>query len=200
MNFVIAILAFVLSSHALAADVLAPSFKGTISIPGFRTYMATGYVPSAQNVIFLQEMKARASGLRLVAFDASKNNTAMLMCRMSFPVYGPKKTPFASLFEAAMNLELGESGLALPDAPRVQATLDAFDFSSFGGGKWMMQVTITLPGKEPLTINHVHSYSVSPSAGAGCKDVTNAMVPAIESLLNVFYSDARFLDLMQPTL
>ena len=197
MKFLIAILAFVLSSHALAADVLLPSGRSTISIPGFRTYMASGYVPSAQNIIFLQEMKGKASGLRLVAFDQSKNNVALLMCRMSFPVYGPRKTPFASLLEAATNLELGESGLALPDAPRVQATLEEFDFSSFGGGKWTMRVTFTLPGKEPLTINHVHSYSVSPSAAAGCKDVTNAMVPAIESLLNAFYSDVRFLEIMQ---
>jgi hypothetical protein len=197
MNFLITILAFVLSSHVFAADVLLPFGRSTISIPGFRTYMASGYVPSAQNIVFLQEMKGKASGLRLVAFDTSKNNAAMLMCRMSFPVYGPRKTPFASLLEAATNLELGESGLALPDAPRVQATLEEFDFSSFGGGKWTMRVTFTLPGKEPLTINHVHSYAVSPSAGAGCKDVTNAMVPAIESLLNAFYSDARFLELMQ---
>jgi hypothetical protein len=186
MNFIIAILAFVLSSHALAADVLATTGRSTISIPGFRTYMASGYVPSAQNVIFLREIKAKASGLRLVAFDTSKNNAAMLMCRMSFPVYGPKKTPFASLLEAAMNLELAESGLASPVVPRVQALLEEFDFSSFGGGKWTMRVTFTLPGKEPLTINHVHSYAVSPSAAAGCKDVTNAMVPAIESLLDAF--------------
>jgi hypothetical protein len=197
MNFLIAIFAFVLSSHALAADVLAPSGRSTINIPGFRTYVASGYVPSAQNIIFLKAKKDKASGLRLVAFDTSKNNAAMLMCRMSFPVYGPKKTPFASLLEAAMNLELGESGLVSADAPRVQAILEEFDFSSFGGGKWTMRVTFTLPGKEPLTINHVHSYSVSPSAGAGCKDVTNAMVPAIESLLDAFYSDARFLELMQ---
>jgi hypothetical protein len=197
MNFLIAILAFVLSSHVFAADVLLPLGRSTISIPGFRTYMATGYVPSAQNIIFLEAMNGKAPGLRLVAFDTSKNNTAMLMCRMSFPVYGPRKTPFASLLEAAMNLELAESGLAVPEAPRVQATLEEFDFSSFGGGKWTTRVTFTLPGKEPLTIKDVYSYSVSPSAGAGCKDVTNAMVPAIESLLNAFYSDARFLELMQ---
>lgn len=197
MNFLIAIFVFVLSSHALAADVLLPSGRSTISIPGFRTYMASGYVPSAQNVIFLKEMKDKGRGLRLVSFYSSKNNTALLMCRMSFPVYGPKKTPFASLLEAAMNLELGESGFASPDAPRVQATLKEFDFSSFGGGKWTMRVTFTLPGMEPLTINQVHSFSVSPSAAAGCKDVTNAMVPAIESLLNAFYSNARFLELMQ---
>ena len=142
-------------------------------------------------------MKDKAAGLRLVAFDASKNNAAVLMCRMSFPVYGPGKTPFASLLEAAANLELAESGLAAPDAPRAQATLEEFDFSSFGGGKWTMRATLTLSGKEPLTVRYVHPYSVSAGAVAGCTDVTNAMVPAIESFLHALYADARFLDLMQ---
>jgi len=185
------------SMQALAADKPAPYGTNTISIPGFRTYVASGYVPAEQNINLLKEMKDKATGLRLVAFDISKNNVAMLMCRMSFPVYGPGKTPFASLLEAAANLELAASGLAAPDAPRAQATLEEFDFSSFGGGKWTMRATLTVQGKEPLTVKYVHPYSVSGGAVAGCTDVTNAMVPAIESFLHTLYADARFLDLMQ---
>ena len=186
-----------LLTPATASVINIQSSKGVISIPGFRTYIASGYVPSAQNIIFLKEIKDKASGLRLVAFDLSKNNAAMLMCRMSYPVYGPKKTPFASLLEAAMNLELGESGLVTPDLPRLQGVVDEFDFSSVGGGKWVMRVTFSLAGKEPLTIGHVHSFSISGSAGSACKDVTDAMVPAVELLLGAFYSDPRFLELMQ---
>lgn len=60
-----------------------------------------------------------------------------------------------------------------------------------------MRATLTVQGKEPLTVKYVHSYSVSAGAVAGCTDVTNAMVPAIESFLHALYADARFLDLMQ---
>ena len=131
--------------------------------------------------------------------DASKNNAALLMCRMSYPVYGPGKTPFASLLEAAANLELAGSGLSVPDAPRVQATLDEFDFSSVGGGKWTLRTTLRSPDRDPLTVQHVHTYPVSAGAVAGCNDVTNAMVPAIESFLHALYADARFVELMQTT-
>jgi len=197
MKYLIALLLLSLSIHALAADTPAPYGTNKIYIPGFRTYVASGYVPSEQNVNLLKEMKDKSVGLRLVAFDTSKNNVAMLMCRMSFPVYGPGKTPFASLLEAAANLELAESGLAAPDAPRAQAILEEFDFSSFGGGKWTIRATLTVQGKEPLTVKYVYPYSVSAGAVAGCTDVTNAMVPAIESFLHALYADARFLDLMQ---
>lgn len=197
MKHLISLLLLPVSMHGFAADKPAPYGTNTISIPGFRTYVASGYIPSEQNINLLKEMKVKAASLRLVEFDTSKNNVAMLMCRMSFPVYGPGKTPFASLLEAAANLELAESGLAAPDAPRAQATLEEFDFSSFGGGKWTMRATLTVQGKEPLTVKYVHPYSVSGGAVAGCTDVTNAMVPAIESFLHALYADARFLDLMQ---
>lgn len=104
MKHLIALLLLPVSIAAPAADKPAPYGTNTIHIPGFRTYVASGYTPSEQNISFLKEMKDKAAGLRLVAFDTSKNNVAMLMCRMSFPVYGPGKTPFASLLEAAANL------------------------------------------------------------------------------------------------
>ena len=182
---------------SLAADRPAPYGTNTIYIPGFRTYMASGYAPSESNMALIREVSAKAAGLRLVAFDTSKNNAALLMCRMSFPVYGPGKTPFAALLEAAANLELAGAGRAVPDAPRVQATLDGFDFSSFGGGKWTLRATLRSPGMDALTVEHVHAYPVSAGAVAGCTDVTNAMVPAIESFLHALYADVRFVELMQ---
>ena len=161
--------------------------------------MASGYAPSESNIALLQTLSVKAVGLRLLAFDTSKNNAALLMCRMSYPVYGPGKTPFASLLEAAANLELAGSGLSVPDAPRVQTTLDEFDFSSVGGGKWTLRTTLRSPDRDPLTVQHVHTYPVSAGAVAGCNDVTNAMVPAIESFLHALYADARFVELMQTT-
>ena len=195
----IAFLLLAASLPALAADRPAPYGTHTIYLPGFRTYVASGYAPSESNIALIRQASAEAAGLRLISFDTSKNNAALLMCRMSYQVYGPAKTPFAALLEAAVNLELAGSGLAMPDAPRVQATLDEFDFGSFGGGKWTLRATLKAPGREPLTIQHVHTYPVSAGAVAGCNDVTNAMVPAIESFLHALYADARFVELMQTT-
>ena len=194
--------AFILLAAALpslAADRPAPYGTNTIHLPGFRTYAASGYVASASNIELIRGLGTQAPGLRLVAFDTSKNNPALLMCRMSYPVHGPGKTPFASLLEAAANLQLAGSGLAVPEAARVQATLDEFDFSSFGGGKWTLRATLLAPGRDPLTVQHVHTSAVPAGAVAGCADVTNAMVPAIESFLHSLYADARFAELMQTT-
>ncbi len=194
---IIAFLLLAAAFAALAADRPAPYGTHAIYIPDFRTYMASGYAPSESNIELIRALGAKASGLRLLAFDTSKNNAALLMCRMSYPVYGPARTPFAALLEAATNLELAGSGLSVPEAARVPATLDEFDFSSVGGGQWTLRATLRSPGSEPLTAQHVHTYSVSAGAVAGCTDVTNAMVPAIESFLHTLYADARFVEVMQ---
>ena len=183
------------SAGAWAAGSYVPTY--TISIPGFRSYVASGYTPSARNIEFIKEMKAKAPALRLLKFDLTKNNKDMLLCRASFPVYGPNKTPFASLVEAAANLELVESGLAAQDSPTIQATLDEFDFSSFGTGKWTLRATLTANGKPPLVVSHETTYPVSGGAVAGCTDVTRALVPGIEAFLYALYTDPRFVETMQ---
>ncbi len=183
------------SASAWAAGTYVPTY--TISIPGFRSYVATGYTPSARNIEFIKQMKTKAPALRLLKFDLAKNNKDMLLCRASFPVYGPNKTPFATLLEAAANLELVESGLAAQDATTVEATLDEFDFSSFGTGKWTLRATLASAGKPPLVVSHQYSYPVSGGAVAGCTDVMNAMVPGIEAFLYALYTDPRFIETLQ---
>ncbi len=183
------------SAGAWAAGTYVPTY--TIAIPGFRSYVATGYTPSARNIEFIKALKTPAPSLRLLKFDLAKNNKDMLLCRASFPVYGPNKTPFAALLEAAANLELVESGLAAQDAATVQATLDEFDFSSFGTGKWTMRATLTSPGKPPLVVSHEYTYPVSGGAVAGCTDVMNALVPGIEAFLYALYTDPRFAETLQ---
>ena len=111
MNKLIAFLVLAASLPSLAAERPAPYGTHTIYLPGFRTYTASGYAPSESNIALLQTLSVKAVGLRLLAFDTSKNNAALLMCRMSYPVYGPGKTAFASLLEAAANLELAGAGL-----------------------------------------------------------------------------------------
>jgi hypothetical protein len=199
MKSLLGLLALAASFLAGAADnevLYLPGGK-TLVVPAFRIYIATGYTPSERNLERLKELKANATAPRLVTFDPAKNNKNMLLCRGSFPVYAPNKTPFASLIEAALNLELTGSGLSPPDAPRIQGTLDEFDFSSFGGGKWKISATFSVEGKAPVVIKQEYSYPVSAGAVGGCGDVMNALVPGIESFLLKLYSDPRFVDLVQ---
>lgn len=178
-------------------DVLFLPGGRMLVVPAFRTYVATGYTPSERNIEFLKELRAKGPSLKLVTFDTEKNNKNMLLCRGSFPVYAPNKTPFASLVEAAANMELAGSGLSAPDAPRMQATLDEFDFSSFGTGRWTIRATLAAEGKSPLVVEHEYTYPVSGSAVVGCGDVMKALVPGIESFLYKLYSDPRFVEFAQ---
>lgn len=172
------------------------TMKGTlISVPAFRIYVASGYAPSPRNIELLKASPVARGSLRLITFDPVKNNKNLLLCRGSFPVYGPNKTPFASLVEAGLNLELAESGLASPDAPRVQATLDEFDFSSLGTGKWTVAASFAIEGKPPLVISNEFTYPVSAGAVNACGDVMKALAGGVESFLQKLYADPRFAEL-----
>ena len=176
-------------------DILIMGGGKSIFIPGFRTYYASGYLPSSKNVELLNGLKPGMTVPRRITFDVTTNNSNSLWCRGSYPVYyGQDKTPFAALMEAAINLELAQVGLSHPDAPPLQASLDQFDFSSsaFTGGKWMLDVTMGDEGKMPVAIKTVHEFPVAHSAAQGCGQVRNALSPAIESLLFQLYSKAEF--------
>jgi hypothetical protein len=73
------------------------------------------------------------------------------------------------------------------------------DFSSFGTGKWTIEAKFGVEGKEPITVKHVHTYSVSMGAVNGCGDVSRALVPALQGFLMAVYSDAGFKALIKPT-
>lgn len=198
----LATFAIMMSSLAATAadmDILFLPGGKTMAVPGFRMYIASGYTPSEKNIEFLKGLKEKVSTPHLFTFDANKNNSNMLLCRGSFPVYGPNKTPFASLVEAAVNMELVAAGLATPDAPKVNATLDEFDFSSsiFSGGKWIIDATFLAEGRAPLVVKSVHSYPVSAGAVAGCNEVMVAMPIGVEAFLMKLYSDPAFVDVLR---
>lgn len=175
-----------------ADDVLILSSGKTISVPGFRMYVASGYVPSEKNIELLKGLKEKVATTRLIAFDTTKNNKNMLLCRVSYPVYGPNKTPFAALIEAAANMEMAAAGLAAPDSSKIQASLDEFDFSSFGSGKWSIDASFVAEGRPPVVIKSVYAYPVSAGAASGCGDVMKAMPAGIEAFLFKLYSDPAF--------
>ncbi len=177
--------------------ILVNNGRSIIAVPGFRTYVATGYVLSEKNLEAIRGLSSKTTPLKLITFDAKQNNNNVLMFRGSFPVYGPNKTPFASLLEAAIDMELVASGAAPPDAPRINATLDEFDFSSFGTGKWTISATFSAEGKAPLTVKNEYSYPISARAVTACADVTNALVGGIEAFLSKVYADPRFKEIIE---
>ena len=194
------VLSFAAASAVAQADnydiFMLPGGK-TLMVPSFRTYVASGYKPSEKNMEFLKGLKEKVTAPKLLAFDVTKNNKDMMLCRASFPVYAPNKTSFAAFVEAAINMELVASGLVDPEAPRVPATLNEFEFSSFGGGKWTIDVSATPENKPALNVKNVYEYSVSFMAGKGCADVMQALPMGVESFLMKLYADPGFVELMQ---
>lgn len=161
----------------------------------FRTYQASGYFSSAANIAYLKQLLQNNNTFRKIEFIKDPDNRNKLWCRASFPVYGPNKTAFSPLLEAAFNLDLINSG-AISNKPEIlHARLDEIDFSSVGQGKWTIQITFLPSGKTPLTIREDFGFTLSLSAASACADVNNAMPKAIESFLYKTYQNPSYLEI-----
>lgn len=190
--------------QALAANdiILYPNGVGRpgVYIPGFRTYSANAYSPSAQNVALLRDLKQAFPSIRIAGFSSYAPGETTLVCRLSYPVFLPGKMPYEVYLAEAMRAELMEAGIYAEDASvGLNGHLVAMDFSSFGTGKWTIEATFSVEGKEPVTIKHEYSYSVAAGAVQACNDVSRALVPAMQDFLHVVYSDPRFKDLLRVT-
>lgn len=164
-----------------------------ILLPGFREFYANSYQPAAKNVALLNELKTGMAARR-VAFASDKNQFDGLLCRGSYPIYAPGQATFASLVEAAINLELEQAGLSTPDAPKVQIWLDQFDFSSavFGNAQWAIDLTLAAEGKAPVSVTSVHEFEGRSGAGSACGQVSFQLQTALESALFKLYSAPGF--------
>jgi hypothetical protein len=161
----------------------------------FRTYQASGYYSSAANIASLKQLLQNNNTFRKIEFLKDPENRNKLWCRASFPVYGPNKTAFSPLLEAAFNLDLINSG-AISNKPEIlNARLDEIDFSSVGQGKWTIQITFLPTGKAPLTIREDFGFTLSLSAENACSDVNNAMPKAIEYFLYKIYQNPSYLEI-----
>lgn len=168
--------------------------------PAYEVYRASGYTTSARNVEKLKELKAKTSPLKGVTFEQSSSWMNHFLCRGSFPVYLPNKMTPSAYTEAALNLELAESGLVLEGVGRViRAKLDEFDFSTsgVGPGKWRLEATFSANGGQTFSVKTEHEFSSDGSAIDVCRRVTMALEYAFTEFLYTVYADPRFLELIK---
>ncbi len=168
--------------------------------PAYEVYKASGYATSARNVEKLKELKPKASPFRGVTFVKSSSWMDHFLCRGSFPVYLPNKMTPSAYTEAALNLELAESGLVVEGVGRViHAKLDDFDFSTsgVGPGKWRLEATFSTDGGQAFSVKTEHEFSSDGSAIDVCRRVTMALEYAFTDFLYTIYADPRFLEMIK---
>jgi hypothetical protein len=164
--------------------------------PGaFRTYQATGYISTVANMDALKLLKDAGTRLRSIRFENDPDKRNKLWCRGSFPVYGPNKTAFSPLLEAAFNLDLIAAEILNTNLPKISAKLDEFDFSSFGEGKWMIQATFSAEGKPALTLRNEYPFTLAMMAASSCENVNRAMPLAIGAFLLSAFQNPKFIEL-----
>jgi hypothetical protein len=195
LKYFLAILVSLICTQVSASDFLVYPrgfTKPGVYVPGFHTYFSDKYTSSDRNVSLLKTIKKDLVPVRIADFGSNAPGKASMVCRASYPVHTPGKIPFEAFIAEAMKAELSEAGLYSETGAEITANLNAIEFASFGVGKWTIEATFAVEGKEPLKVKHETTYPVSFGAVAACDDVTQALVPAIQEFLYQFYSSPQF--------
>jgi hypothetical protein len=186
--------AVAITSGCVGANAATPA---VIYVPGFQTFKADQYIVDAENLSALKLIKENSTPFKISGFTTSMKGDNWLVCRMSFPVYPPGKVPYQEFLAEAMRAELVEAGLYSAESKfGIRGHIVSMDFSSFGSGKWTIEARFEADQKDPITIKHEYSFSLSILATKSCENVTNALVPAIQGFLNTVYKDERFAALL----
>jgi hypothetical protein len=186
--------AFAIGSSGSLAYAATPA---VIYVPGFQAFKADQYIVDTENLSALKVIKEKFSPFKISGFTTSMKGDNWLVCRMSFPVYPPGKVPYQEFLAEAMRAELVEAGLYSDESKvGIRGHVVSLDFSSFGIGKWTIEVRFEADQKESVTIKHEYSFPLSFLATKSCENVTNALVPAIQGFLNAVYKDEKFAALL----
>lgn len=167
-----------LSLTLAACETMPPS---TYSNYGDNTFMLRKYTGAKVRLGSMNDLSKYDSGCRLVG-----------------PIKTAGNRPMAQFVQDSFNDELKFSGLYSddPDTVSLTGTLQTADFTSMTGmtsGHWTfsLQLANSANGRT-LGANYTYEFDSGFVAETACRNVSNALTPAVQRLINKAVSDPSF--------
>ncbi len=168
----------ILSMHLAACETMSPA---TYSNFGDNTFSLRKY----------EGAKVRLGGM----LDQSKFDSG---CRLVGPIKTAGNRPLADFIRDSFNDELKFAELYSDDQQSVllNATLQAAEFSSMTGltnGHWTFSLQLANPANgRVVNANSTYDFDSGFVAEIACRNVSNALTPAVQRLINRAVADPAF--------
>ncbi|MBN9567314.1 MAG: hypothetical protein J0H30_03665 [Alphaproteobacteria bacterium] len=163
-------------------------------LAGCETMQPASYANYGDNTFALH--KFEGAKLRLGTITDQSNFDSG--CRLVGPIKTSGNRPLAEFIRDSFNDELKFAGLYSddPDTTRLTATLQAAGFSSMSNmtrGHWTFSLQLANPANgRTLVANSSYDFDSGFSAAVACANVSNALTPAVQRLINTAVTDPQF--------
>jgi hypothetical protein len=176
----------------------AALIAASVLLSGCETMQPASYANYGDNTFTLRKFngaKLRVSSINDQShFDSS--------CRLVGPIKTAGNRPIAEFIKDSFNDELKFAGTFSDDQSTTEltATLQSASFSSmsgFTGGHWDFSLQLTNPASgRTVTGNAQYEFDSGFDAATACRNVSNALTPAVQRLINKTMSDPSFASLI----
>jgi len=166
-----------------------------ILLGGCSTYAANRYTPSTDNVVTLRDMEIKPIDVGQIEYDAEKPNE--LMCRAVGPIQTPDKESFGEFVRGALvdELRMAEKYDENSDV-RLSGELREFTFSS-NQGYWSIRLYLESNNSQSMEVAERYEYTTSFYGETACNQTAQAMMPAVQDLVNRIVTSPEFRELAQ---
>lgn len=177
--------------------VLITAAALTLLATGCATNNSPRYASSADTVHALRGMKI---GEVATVGNFIMTSAADLQCRAVGPIMLPDNHTLPSYIKKALEDELKMAGIYNPSNPTVTLTglVNKAAFSSAKGffqGHWELDVTIQSSNGKSVSAQEQYDFDSAYFADKGCQKTADALVPAVQNVLQKIVNSPNFKDL-----
>jgi len=167
------------------------------ALAGCATNNSPRYTSSADTVHTLRSLKL---GEVATVGNFSTASSVDLQCRAVGPIMLPDNHNLPSYIKKAFEDELKMAGIYNPSNPTITLTgiVNKAAFSSVKGffqGHWELDVTIQSSNGKSVSATEQYDFDSAYLADKGCQKTADALVPAVQNVLQKIVSSPNFKDL-----
>lgn len=164
---------------------------------GCATNNTPRYTSSADTVQSLRNLKI---GEVATVGNFTMSSTADLQCRAVGPIMLPDNHNLQSYIKKAFEDELKMAGIYNPTNPSVtlSGVVNKAAFTSAKGffqGHWELDLTIQSSNGKSVSASEQYDFDSAYLADKGCKKTADALVPAVQNVLQKIVTSPNFKDL-----
>jgi hypothetical protein len=165
-----------------------------VALAGCETMQPASYANYGDNTFILRKLDG--AKLRIGSIKDQSNFDSG--CRLVGPIKTSGNRPIAEFIRDSFNDELKFAGLYSddPGATLIKPTLMAASFSSMSNmdqGHWTFSLELTNPANgKTLVANSSYNFDSGFAAAVACANVSNALTPAVQRLINTAITDPQF--------
>jgi hypothetical protein len=164
-------------------------------LTGCSTYAVDRYSISADNVVAFRSLGENK--LSVGEFTSFKPGLKEIMCRGVGPIKTFDGNTFVDFIKEALIDELQIAEVYSSEAPIIlTGHLENIDFSS-NSGQWNLSLTVKSSNGQTTSVTEEYKYTTSFYGETACNQTAQALMPAVQNLINKVVTDQNFSNLLR---